>query len=45
MAELKAEWPEAPLVLAVAPVMMIVPSPLATILRDTFETVPKLITN
>lgn len=45
MAELKAEWPEAPLVLAVAPVMMMVPSPLDTILRDTFETIPKLTNN
>ena len=45
MAELKAECPAAPLVLAVAPVMMMVPSPLDTILRDTFETIPKLTNN
>ena len=35
MAELKAECPAAPLILAVAPVTMIVPSPLLTICRDT----------
>ena len=35
MAELKAECPAAPLILAVAPVRMIVPSPLLTIWRDT----------
>ena len=35
MAELKAECPAAPLVLAVAPVRRIVPSPLLTIWRDT----------
>ena len=35
MAELKAECPAAPLVLAVAPVMMMVPSPRDTILGHT----------
>ena len=35
MAELKAECPAAPLRLAVAPVRMMVPSPLLTIWRDT----------
>ena len=35
MAELKAECPLAPLMLAVAPVMMMVPAPRVTILLDT----------